>query len=178
MLEEFVETHRDEIIERCRKKVALRTGPPVTAAEIDHGVPMFLGQLASELRRDLGQDGTATAAATTDEISETATAHGHDMWWQGFTASQVVHDYGDVCQSITELTIEKRAAISADDFRVLNKCLDNAIAAAITEHERVRDRTATDSSAHDDGRIQKLAEAAPCMPCASPSTSSGEDRSA
>jgi hypothetical protein len=57
---------------------------------------------------------------------------------QGFTVSQVVHDYGDVCQSITELAVETHAPISAEDFRVLNGCLDNAIAGAVTEFGRER----------------------------------------
>jgi signal transduction histidine kinase len=50
--------------------------------------------------------------------------------------SQLVHDYGDVCQSITELAIETNARIEADDFRMLNGCLDNAIAGAVTEYGR------------------------------------------
>src|SRR6185295_10492759 len=50
----------------------------------------------------------------------------------------VVHDYGDVCQSITELAVELDAPISADDFRVLNGCLDNAIAGAVTEFDKER----------------------------------------
>jgi signal transduction histidine kinase len=57
---------------------------------------------------------------------------------QGFTVSQVVHDYGDVCQSITELAVETDAPISSGDFRVLNGCLDNAIAGAVTEFGRER----------------------------------------
>jgi hypothetical protein len=31
---------------------------------------------------------------------------------QGFTVSQVVHDYGDVCQAITELAVELNAPIT------------------------------------------------------------------
>lgn len=50
MLEDFVTMHRDEIILRCRAKVAPRTIPPPTDAEIDHGVPLFLDQLVDALR--------------------------------------------------------------------------------------------------------------------------------
>ena len=63
-----------------------------------------------------------------------AAHHGRDLLLQGFTVSQVVHDYGDVCQSITELAMETDAPISADDFRTLNRCLDDAIASAVTEY--------------------------------------------
>ena len=63
----------------------------------------------------------------------TTRKHGHDLLKQGFTIEQVVHDYGDVCQSITELAVELGAPISTEDFRTLNRCLDNAIAGAVTE---------------------------------------------
>ena len=70
------------------------------------------------------------------EIGMSALRHGHDMLLQGFTVSQVVHDYGDICQAITELAVELDAPISTDDFRTLNRCLDDAIAGAVTEYGR------------------------------------------
>ena len=45
MLYEFIQIHREEIIKRCRAKVATRSVPPPTSVEIDHGVPLFLDQL-------------------------------------------------------------------------------------------------------------------------------------
>ncbi|HXG56314.1 MAG TPA: HAMP domain-containing sensor histidine kinase [Vicinamibacterales bacterium] len=56
----------------------------------------------------------------------------------------MVHDYGDVCQSITELAVEMQAPISTDDFRTLNACLDDAIAIAVTEFARRRDQGVSD----------------------------------
>ena len=72
------------------------------------------------------------------EIADSALQHGHDLLTQGFTVSQVVHDYGDVCQSITELAGEMNVPISTDDFRTLNRCLDDAIAGAVTGYGRER----------------------------------------
>ena len=66
--------------------------PPPTPAEIDHGVPVFLDQLQNALRFGLSM---------TSEIGVAALQHGHDLLLQGFTVSQVVHDYGDICQAIT-----------------------------------------------------------------------------
>lgn len=57
----------------------------------------------------------------------------------GFTVSQVVHDYGDICQAVTELSIEQRAPITTEEFHTLNRCLDTAIAEAVTEHGRITD---------------------------------------
>jgi len=138
MLFEFITLNRDEIIRRCRAKVATRSAPPPTTAEIDHGVPLFLDQLVDALRR-----GQSSSAA----ISQTARLHGRDLLVQGLTLSQVVHDYGDVCQSITELAVETRAPISAEDFGLLNGCLDHAIAGAVTEYGRDRDQATLEGEA-------------------------------
>ena len=77
-------------------------------------------------------------------MARSAVQHGHDLLLQGFTVSQVVHDYGDVCQSITELAVEMNAPISTDDFRTLNRCLDDAIAGAVTEYGRERNQSTLD----------------------------------
>src|SRR6187200_2448886 len=133
MLDEFIAVNRDEIIMRCRAKVATRSVPPPTDVEIDHGVPVFLDQLRNALQFD---------EITSPEIGRSAIKHGHDLLLQGFTVSQVVHDYGDVCQAITELAVELNAPISTDDFRTLNRCLDDAIAGAVTEFSRQHSQTA------------------------------------
>jgi signal transduction histidine kinase len=127
MLQEFITINRDEIIRRCRAKVATRSIPPPSEVEINHGVPLFLDQLLAMLR---------SGNTSTFEIDKSAGQHGHDLMKQGFTVSQVVHDYGDVCQSITELAIETKAPISPTDFKTLNKCLDDAIASAVTIFSR------------------------------------------
>ena len=123
-LHEFISVHRTQLIHRCKAKVAARSGPS-TSSDSDDGVPLFLDQLVVELR-----DGPFES----DQITEGATRHGHDLLRQGFTVSQVVHDYGDVCQSVTDLAVETNAPISTDDFRTLNRCLDDAIAGAVTQH--------------------------------------------
>jgi hypothetical protein len=71
-------TNRDEIIVRCKAKVATRSIPPPTEAQTDHGVPVFLNQLQEALR--LGQ-------ITSPEIGKSAIKHGHDLLLQGFTVS-------------------------------------------------------------------------------------------
>ena len=84
--------------------------------------------------------------------------HGRDLQLQGFTVSQVVHDYGDVCQSITDLAMERDAPISTNDFRTLNQCLDDAIAGAVTEFGRGRNQSTLDGeSARGTERLGFLA---------------------
>jgi signal transduction histidine kinase len=127
MLSEFVKNHRDEIIARCRARVAGRMAPRPTQLELEHGIPLFLRELEQTLASELGHPPGAVTAAV---------RHGGELLRGGFTVAQVVHDYGDACQSITELAIEHNAPISTAEFRALNNCLDNAIAEAVTEYER------------------------------------------
>ncbi|HSA54198.1 MAG TPA: HAMP domain-containing sensor histidine kinase [Gemmatimonadaceae bacterium] len=70
----------------------------------------------------------------------TATRHGDELLRRGVTVAQVIHDYGDLCQSITELAAESGARVTAEEFGVLNRCLDDAIAAAVTEFSLQRER--------------------------------------
>ena len=139
MLHEFVAQNREELIQRCRVKVAARSVPPPTPAELAYGVPRFLDQLVEMLRDPKG---------STSDLDLSAAHHGRELRLQGFTVSQVVHDYGDVCQSITDLAMEQEAPISVDDFRTLNRCLDDAIASAVTEYghgtRAMRDLAATE----------------------------------
>jgi hypothetical protein len=141
MLDEFVVAHRGEIISRCRAKVAARTGPAPAGTDTNRGVPMFLDQLLDVLQHRPSTDLT---------ITQTATEHGRDLLLQGYTVAQVVHDYGDVCQAITDLAVERHSTISSDDFRTLNRCLDDAIAGAVTEFGR--DRPSVDDRVIDDAR--------------------------
>ncbi|MDB5729026.1 MAG: putative histidine kinase [Noviherbaspirillum sp.] len=73
------------------------------------------------------------------EIGKTATEHGRELLQMGFTIDQVVHDYGDLCQSIADLAYELHEPFEIDEFRTLNRCLDNGIADAVTEFSYRRD---------------------------------------
>jgi hypothetical protein len=135
MLHEFLTTNRQLLISRCRDKVAKRSEPPQNPAPIDHGVPLFLQQLVETLRLEQSTaarpeaEPEATPAPTA--IGRAAALHGAELLHRGFSVDQVVHDYGDVCQCVTALAVEQEVAISTDEFRTLNRCLDNAIADAV-----------------------------------------------
>ena len=70
MLCEFVAVHREEIVRRCRAKVAARAVPPPTEAELERGVPLFLDQLVDALRRGL---------SSSPEMDRSASRHGHNL---------------------------------------------------------------------------------------------------
>lgn len=142
MLHEFLNANRTELVARCRAKVDLRPAPPQVPVEMQHGIPIFLDQLIDTLRKD----GEWTASGPhanpgrprrlLTDISASATKHGRELLREGFTVDQVVHNYGDLCQAITELAVERNQPVDADEFRTLNGCLDDAIADAVTEYSR------------------------------------------
>ena len=146
MLYEFLKANRPELIERCRAKVAVRRAPVVTPAELDHGIPLFLDQLTQMLPGGVNSEAMGAASLlhpsmAEQQIRDGAARHGTELLRHDFTIEQMVHDYGDLCQAITELASEQDKVISTQEFGVLNIRLDNAIAGAVTEYAR-RNRAA------------------------------------
>ncbi|MEP6790578.1 MAG: sensor histidine kinase, partial [Ramlibacter sp.] len=135
MLHDFLSANREALIERCRRKVAQRRAPAATESELQFGIPLFLDQLIRTLRAEQRGDADPVAA----ELENAATRHGRELLRHGFAVDQVVHDYGDLCQAITNLAIETEAPIHVNEFRTLNRCLDNGIADAVTEFTRERE---------------------------------------
>lgn len=151
MMHDFLFNNRAELTTRCREKVALRPARGATADQLESGVPMFLDQLIRTLtveqtaepldsRTISGPAGGGGAS----EIGTSAALHGRALLDLGFNVSQVVHDYGDLCQAITDLAYERDAPFAVDEFRTLNRCLDNAIADAVTEFSYQRDHIAAE----------------------------------
>jgi signal transduction histidine kinase len=155
MMHEFLSNNRDDLIERCRIKVAHRAAREATAQQLQNGVPLFLDQLVLTLRLEQTAEpmdsrkisGPAGGESSFSAIGNSASQHGRQLLELGFSVDQVVHDYGDLCQAITDLAYERDAPFQIDEFRTLNRCLDNAIAEAVTEFSYQRDSVAADKYA-------------------------------
>ena len=139
MLADFIVLNADAILDRARARVAARQSPRPNEEELVNGIPMFLQQLVTALRL-----AEAHGTANHEEISASAAEHGSRLFRMGLTIAQVVHDYGDVCQCITELAMTQSEQISPAEFQTLNLCLDDAIAQAVTEFARQRERAVHD----------------------------------
>jgi signal transduction histidine kinase len=155
-MHEFLIANRAELIARCRVKVAQRARPGEVQRELAHGITPFLDQLIKTLqveqtalpmnsRKVSGPTGGGKPALS--EMGETAAEHGRELLLHGYTVEEVVHDYGDLCQAVTDLAYEKKFEIKVDEFRTLNRCLDNAIATAVTEFGYQRDFAVADQQA-------------------------------
>src|SRR3984885_15332561 len=139
MLYEFLIARRPELLERCTEKVSKRSAPRLIATDRLNGIPDFLDQLIETLQAEPERSKKLSGAAdnssksVTSEMGISATRHGRELSEQGYTVEQVIRDYGDVCQAITEAALEYGAPIEVAEFRTLNRCLDNAIADSVTE---------------------------------------------
>jgi signal transduction histidine kinase len=139
MLSDFLAANRQEILARARARVALRSAPPAQDAELTHGLPVFLDQLGEALRK-----GKLHQVVDHAEIHNSASQHGDHLFHEGLTVAGVVNSYGDLCQVITGLAVDRQASIDAGDFQTLNLCLDDATAGAVSAYARQRERAISD----------------------------------
>jgi signal transduction histidine kinase len=151
---EFLKSNESTVLARMEEKSSALAGVRVASDAAGNGLPTFLKQFLHVLEHaptevallEVDKDGMVKAANDSDEpgiamaagrlfdveVARTAGAYGKELQQLGFTLSHVVHAYGAICQSITEIAIEKKAAITTEEFRALNRCLDTAIAGAVT----------------------------------------------
>lgn len=158
MMHDFLANNHDDLIARCVRKVAKRPKRAATSQQIKNGVPMFLDQLIRTLEAEQYENSEAGAkisgasggnATRVSEMGISAAAHGTELLKLDYSLEQVVHDYGDLCQAITDLAFERDAPFSIHEFQTLNRCLDNAIAAAVTEFSAQRDSTIAAQHSYD-----------------------------
>jgi len=150
------------LIARCKRKVEQRPKRAATTQQLTKGIPLFLEQLTRTLRAEEANEDAESLRISgpsggdrlaLSEMGVTATAYGKELLEMGYALDQVVHDYGDLCQSITDLALERDAPFAIDEFRTLNRCLDNAIADAVTEFSFQREATlATQHNAEETKR--------------------------
>ncbi len=131
-LHQFIHMNRDAILARTTHRLDGRGVQSAGPHEIEHGVGLFLTQVVETLRLERSDNPFPTSA-----IGAAAARHGRDLLRGGYTISQVVHAYGDICQAITEIALDQKATITVKEFHTFNRCLDTAIAHAVTEFTRV-----------------------------------------
>jgi len=138
----FLANNRDELIARCKTKVAQRPKRAATEEQLRNGIPLFLEQLRRTLEVDeegrAGENIRISAASGGDAqalsaLGVTAAVHGKELLELGYSVDQVVHDYGDLFKTIIDLADERHTLFSIDEARTLDQCLNKAIADAVTE---------------------------------------------
>lgn len=149
VLHDFVTRYREDILTRTRQKLEGRPAQVRVPGGLENGVPLFLTQLSETLKEELSGKQSMDKA-----LGQAAARHGAELLSLGLTVSEVVHTYGDICQAVTELAVERQMPISTSEFHTLNRCLDTAIAEAVTEHARLTAEWRTS------GEVERLAQVA------------------
>ena len=141
VLHDFLTLHKTDLLEECRARARERDPSRSPATRMSDGIPTFLNQLIRTLQieqtstpqRSRLVSGPSGGGPAASEVADSAAIHGRELSRRGCSVDQVVHEYGDLCQSIGDLAIAHDESISVDEFRTLNRCLDNGIADAVTE---------------------------------------------
>lgn len=144
MLYQFLHDNQEEILDLTQKKTLELAGNRPSSTQMELGLPIFFEQLldvllmerqeyhADKLDRDTLALIESVGRSSEAELTKTAEEHGIELLRLGYTLSHVVHAYGAICQAITELASVKNTKISSNEFHDLNRCLDIAIAGAVT----------------------------------------------
>ena len=157
MLRDFLLENQTEILAMTEGKSLELAGVRPSSDLLKRGLPIFFEQLnqillLEESSEQINPKDTAKmvkAATENDEkamakaagrpnegeLAKSAGAHGAELMRLGYTLSYAVHAYGSMCQSITELAAKNAVTISPKEFHDLNRCLDVAIAGAVTEFQ-------------------------------------------
>lgn len=144
MLYDFLVQNQKEILSKTMKKTLNLEALSPDSDLLKRSLPIFYNQLKSSL---LLQKESTPSTAAKDEITryeqenlvkKEAEIHGAELMRLGYTLPHVVYTYGTLCQSINELAEAQNVSFTKEEFQNLNRCLDIAIAAAITGHELSR----------------------------------------
>ena len=157
MLAEFLPSKKDEILALTEQKTLELAGNHPSSVQLKKGLPLFFTQVVEVIRRsenpssppkkdirviaeaaDRGDEPAMAEAAGRPEeavLAESAGLHGTEFQRLGYALSHVVHAYGAMCQAITEVAFKSRFKISSTEFHALNRCLDVAIAGAVTGYQ-------------------------------------------
>lgn len=161
MMYEFLLTHEKEILAASVKKTQKLVGVRPDSDQLKNGLPIFYKQLLAALKlvvdnlkidsvenkqamvkaaRENDEPGLVKASTHPEEvdIATEAGIHGAELLRLGYTLAHVVHTYGSMCQAITEVAMKKNVAITPQEFNDLNRCLDAAMAGAVTTFQDLR----------------------------------------
>jgi len=98
----FLTNNRDELIERCKLKVAQRPKRAATEKQLANGIPLFIDQLTRTLEAEEANEGAESIrisgppggdSLALSEIGVSAKTHGGELLQLGYSVDQVVHDY-------------------------------------------------------------------------------------
>lgn len=137
-LHRFLDEHRDEILELTKRRI-VQASSHGTEDELIDSIPELYDDLVATLRREAGL--ARQTQPTT--LKKSATVHGAQRLRLGFTITQLVHDYGALCHSITELAKEN-TSITPQEYVAIAEAVAEYSSLREQDNERQTDRRATE----------------------------------
>jgi signal transduction histidine kinase len=141
MLHALLVENGSRLVELARKRRNRERSVRSVSPSFD-AVPGFLAHLADALAPTAStHELRVVLASTSVKIREEAARQGRALERSGCSVAQLVAWYGGISRAVTDLAKELHTSVSSDDLQLLNQCLDDAIASAVTahclQHERV-----------------------------------------
>lgn len=133
MLFRILQTKREDILSRSKSRIALMS-PVRDDQELGSALSQLLDDIMERLRV------AVCAASPSSGPGHAAAQHGARRHRVGVDITQLVHDYGALCQSVMEVADDEQVVIDPKECCTLNAVLDDAIAAAVEEFAHQRDR--------------------------------------
>ncbi len=134
MLHDFLTRERNTILRVAKQKTEDARKSGKTSEAVEEGWGIFFDELIGLMERDQPFEFHAEKGLHTQEAKK----QGKEYVRLGYTVSEVVHSYGVICQSITELASKLHFEITSREFQQLNLSLDTVIAETVTEFENDR----------------------------------------
>jgi len=141
---ELVTRHRKLIEERTRELFLTVPGPKAVPRD-DDGISILIDQLVETLRRG--------DRASEEEIARVAAEYGGHLFARGFTVGELVRGYGTICEAVTMVGQDLNMSFSNREFEMLNRVLDVAIAASVTEYQQQRANATADEELQHIGAL-------------------------
>src|SRR6188474_1309254 len=141
---ELVTDHRTLIEGRTRELFLAVPGPKAVARD-DNGIPILIDHLVDALRRG--------DHAPDDQIARVATKYGRLLCARGFTVGELVGVYGTIREAVTKVGQELNMSFSTREFAMLNRVLDTAISASVTEYQRQKVNATADEALEHIGAL-------------------------
>jgi len=123
-LHEFMTTCRTEILRACQTELGESGRDP----ELTSYVEQFFDEMLRAVRRD---SGIRESWSPLPESSETAARFGADRQRAGVPVTKVPTLFAAISQSVGRIGEKYELTISAEEYKMLNRCLDAGLATSI-----------------------------------------------
>jgi len=126
LLHEFMSDHRTEILRVCQ--LELRDRQVENAQALDEHVALFFDEMLHAIRRD---QGVRESRSPLPRESMTAAQIGEERQQAGIAVSHVPVVFAAISQALGEIGEKYELTLSAEEYKMLNRCLDTGIATSI-----------------------------------------------